>query len=64
MDCDKRHGGTYDRGRMDKYYGRRRMPHKFEGNTYLSPIVYELTEAELDEYNAGYDEQDELKDWG
>jgi len=51
------HGSPYDRGAADSFYGRPRRPH------YSRPVgggmsrlisVYEMTEQEIKEYNAGY----------
>ena len=55
---DIRHGGAFDRGSADYYYGRGRRPHLFEGDTYNSPkvAVDHMSGQELDAYNAGYDE--------
>ena len=55
---DDRHGGAYDRGSADYYYGRGRKPHFFKGDTYNSPKLTEdvMTEREIDAYNAGYDD--------
>ena len=62
----KRHGGPYDRGSADAYYGRGRIPHYYEGDSYKSRVFYEneMTAEQLAEYNAGYEEQDDRKDWG
>lgn len=52
---DQRHGGPFDRGSADSYYGRPFNPHYFEGATYSSKMV-ELTEdsPECEAYGAGY----------
>lgn len=65
---DQRHGGAFDRGSADSYYGRPRRPHYFEGDTYNSrEIIPEPGSREYMDYMAGY-EQNELygdkKDWG
>jgi hypothetical protein len=39
---NKRHGGPYDRGSADGYYGRDPIPHYFVGETYTSAIVEQL----------------------
>jgi len=64
VDYDDRHGGPFDRGSADSYYGRIRSPHVFEGDTYSSPIrtIEEMTNAEIDAYHAGYDYNEELGD--
>ena len=66
---DERHGGPYDRGSADSYYGRPFNPHYFVGGTYNSPKVglADMTPAEITAYTAGYrdNEQDgNKKDWG
>jgi len=54
----KRHGGAYDRGSADFYYGRPRKPHYYIGGTNNSPHVTEqnMTEDEVEAYNHGYDD--------
>ena len=64
MTHDDRHGGPYDRGRMDRYYGHPKNPHKFEGASFLTPLVKNLTPEEVLAYNEGYDEEDDRKDYG
>lgn len=63
---DRRHGGPYDRGAADAYYGRPRDPHYFVGATYGSqPIpASDMSYEQLAEYNAGYDSTTDRKDWG
>lgn len=63
-----RHGGAYDRGSADSYYGRGRRPHFFLGGTYMSTEVTEpdMTDAEIEAYNRGYDDNEASgnhKDW-
>lgn len=53
-----RHGGCYDRGAADSYYGRLRNPHYFVGATYASGLVTELTAEQIEAYNAGYDDNE------
>ena len=36
---DQRHGGAFDRGSADSYYGRPRNPHYFEGDTHASAKI-------------------------
>lgn len=52
-----RHGGPFDRGSADSYYGRIREPHFYVGGTAMSRKVemVSMTEREIQEYNAGYD---------
>ena len=69
MKYDKRHGGPFDRGSADSYYGRGRNPHYFVGATYssLEITVDKMTQEEIDAYNAGYDDNEKYgdkKDWG
>ena len=56
MNFDKRHGGAYDRGSADSWYGREVKPHYYIGDTYQSPKVEEadMTEEEIAAYMAGY----------
>ncbi len=78
---DKRHGGPYDRGTADAWYGRDKSPHYYTGATrgYVgsfpgpddptSKCITDLTPAELEAYNAGYDDSvrdgiHNQKDWG
>ncbi len=53
---DERHGGPYDRGTADSYYGRDYNPHYFVGDTYNSPKIelVQMTAAEIVAYTAGY----------
>ena len=69
MICDERHGGPYDRGTADSYYGRGYNPHYFVGDSYNSPRVEKasMTEFEIEEYSAGYKDNEEacnFKDHG
>jgi hypothetical protein len=41
-EIDERHGGAFDRGRADDYYGRGADPHKFAG-----PVVYAEGNSEI-----------------
>lgn len=64
---DERHGGPFDRGAADSYYGRARAPHYYVGGTGTSEQVVNLTEAEIQAYHAGYDYNEQYgdkKDWG
>jgi hypothetical protein len=63
----KQHGGLFDRGRADSYYGRPRNPHWYPNGTYKGDLVEDLTPAEVAEYLAGYDDNErngDKKDWG
>ena len=57
MKYDTRHGGPYDRGGADFYYGRGFDPHYFTGDTYSSPVVKrdDMTPEGLAAYRAGYE---------
>lgn len=64
---DQRHGGPYDRGSADSYYGRGFNPHYYKEGTYSSHRVEELTPDELEAYAAGYEDNEKagnFKDWG
>jgi hypothetical protein len=58
MIYDKRHGGAYDRGSADAWYGRECEPHYFTGATYQSTKIEktDMTEEEIAAYMAGYNE--------
>lgn len=63
-----RHGGAFDRGSADSYYGRGPRPHYFVGGTYQSAeiIAVEGT-AEYEAYMIGYEYNEQYgdkKDWG
>lgn len=65
---DKRHGGPWDRGSADSYYGRGRVPHYFVGDTRQSAMVMmaDMTEDEINAYHAGYDDNEQFggkKEW-
>lgn len=65
---DERHGGPYDRGTADSYYGRDYWPHYFVGDTYKSLRVdmEQMTAAELAAYTAGYrnnEARGDKKEW-
>lgn len=65
MSYDQRHGGPYDRGSADAYYGRPFNPHYYMGPTYQSVLVTEkqMTEGEIQAYTVGYGNQTEQKEW-
>ena len=56
MEYDERHGGPYDRGSADAWYGRAYNPHYFVGATHTSEIVElkDMTPDEIVAYTAGY----------
>jgi hypothetical protein len=62
----ERHGSLFDRGSADSYYHRPRDPHWYPNGTGAKPRIVELTPAEIEEYNAGYDYNEQYgdkKDW-
>jgi hypothetical protein len=58
----KRHGSLWDRGSADSYYSRPRGPHWYPEGTGYGTKVVELTNAERQEYDAGYDYTEEYGD--
>lgn len=60
FELNHRHGGPYDRGGADSYYGRQRRPHYYVGATYSTPRVdaVEMTEEQVAEYNRGFDDNE------
>ena len=60
-----RHGGAYDRGSADRYYGRRPSPHYYTGGTGTSDIVFmtDMTPDEIDAYYQGYENETDRKIW-
>jgi hypothetical protein len=65
---DKRHGGPWDRGSADSYYGRGRRPHYFVGDTRQSDEIKlaDMTAEEVEAYHAGYDYNEKFggkKEW-
>jgi hypothetical protein len=50
----KLHGGLFDRGSADSYYSRPRDPHWWTEGTHQGQKITNLSEAEIAEYNAGY----------
>ena len=66
---DTRHGGPYDRGSADAYYGRKFAPHYFKGDTYASDLIDEvkMTKEEIAAYAKGFHDTidaGDFKDWG
>jgi len=53
---DQRHGGAYDRGSADAWYGRDFRPHYFRGDTHQSAEITlaQMTPEEITAYTAGY----------
>ena len=69
MTYDDRHGGPFDRGGADYWYGRPFEPHYFVGATYSSDKVElaDMSPEEVAAYSAGYkqaEDHGEQKDWG
>lgn len=61
---DERHGGPYDRGSADSYYGRPFNPHFYAGATYSSPRIdlAAMTAEEIVAYTAGYNDNERFGD--
>lgn len=65
---DERHGGPWDRGGADSYYGRGRRPHYFVGDTGRTDEITEdkMTKEEIEAYLAGYQWNEDFggkKEW-
>ncbi len=62
---NQRHGGPYDRGSCDAYYGRGCSPHYYEGATKMSPRVEQadMTREQVEDYLLGFEQQEDFKDW-
>lgn len=61
-----RHGGAYDRGAADAWYGREYAPHYYKGDSYSSEKVEieRMTLLEKIAYHRGYTEnQFNQKEW-
>ena len=58
----EQHGSLFDRGSADSYYSRPRDPHYYPEGSYNGIKVTELTEAEREEYLAGYDYNEQYGD--
>lgn len=63
-----RHGGAFDRGSADSYYGRPRDPHYYVGATGTSTRLeaVDMSDKEIADYQAGYDWNEQFgdkKDW-
>ena len=66
---DQRHGGPFDRGGADYYYGRKFEPNYNTGAPYSSDKVEgkEMSAEEIAAYTRGYNAAEEdgtQKDWG
>lgn len=65
---DTRHGGAYDRGQADSYYGRDYNPHYFTGDSFNSPRIelQDMSAQEIIAYTAGYRDNEangDKKEW-
>lgn len=58
----KLHGGLFDRGSADSYYGRPRDPHWYPEGTGHGVKVTDLNPIEIAAYNAGYDWNEQYGD--
>ena len=65
MNYDQRHGGPFDRGAADAYYGREYDPHYYVGGTHMSERVgfARMTAEEIVAYTAGFRETELRKDY-
>lgn len=66
---DQRHGGAYDRGSADSYYGRAFAPHYYVEGTGTSKRVEleDMTADEIVAYTAGFNDNEangDKKCWG
>ena len=61
-----KHGSPQDRGSADRYYGRRFDPHWWpEGTGHGKRVEMEdMTPEQIAEYEYGYDNEEDRKDWG
>ena len=62
---DTKHGSPYDRGSADRYYGRGSDPHYYPNGTGNAPRVKveDMTQAEVEAYHAGYEDETDQKQW-
>lgn len=68
IEYNDRHGGPFDRGSSDSYYGRPREPHYYVGATYQSVRLEEvdMSDKEIADYHAGYnwnEQHGDRKEW-
>ena len=61
---DQRHGGPFDRGSADSYYGRNYNPHYYAGANAQSQRVElaDMTAEEITAYTAGYNWNEQYGD--
>ena len=62
---DVRHGGPFNRGMTDSYYGRGYSPHYYKGGTGISERIEEkdMTADEIEAYKAGIEYNNMLGDF-
>ena len=60
------HGSPKDRGAADAYYWREREPHYYIGKsiTGIKVPMSQMSQAQINAYNIGYDNEDDRKDSG
>ena len=58
----KLHGGLFDRGSADSYYGRGHDPHWWPEGTGHGTRIVDLNELEIAEYLAGYEYNEQYGD--
>lgn len=61
-----KHGSPQDRGSADRYYGRPYNPHWYPQGTYKGKKVNrdEMSSEEIAEYDYGWENEHDRKDWG
>lgn len=64
VEYNDRHGGPFDRGSADSYYGRVESPHYYVGDTGMSTRLEEvdMSEKEIADYYAGYEHNERYGD--
>ena len=64
MSFSKSHGSPFDRGRMDAYYGRPSNPHIWLDGCGVKKVLREdMTKDQINEYNLGFESEDDRKNW-
>ena len=58
----REHGSLFDRGSADSYYGRVQDPHYYPEGTGKGDRITALNEAEIAEYMAGYQHNEQFGD--
>ena len=58
----ERHGSLFDRGSADSWYSRPPEPHYYLDGSYCGKKTTDLNPAEIAEYNAGYDYNEQYGD--